>query len=119
MGDGSPVAPSRIVQCLPLTYVAHCVVTACNDIRRCAALAAKNRCYSILKTALLRIVDQVRAAADDPGTLQHDRDQAEAILSIAADDLLPFVCRCVDFVFDTTEAEDMLLLDALHRLRDD
>jgi hypothetical protein len=104
--EGAPVAPARLVQCLPLAYVAHGVVTACNDIRRCAALAAWPACAAEITALSERVVDEIRTVRDEASHAAGESAAHDAIVSIALDDCIPFVCRCVDYVFDRTTLHD-------------
>lgn len=114
--DSAPTPPPRLVQCLPLTYIAHSVVTACNDIRKCAAAPAWHNCNDALKTLISGVLDQVLSVKDDCAPGDEAGDAAEAIVAITAQDCIPFICRCVDYVFDTQYLSHAVLPLAVQRL---
>ena len=116
--NAAPTPPSRLVQCLPLTYVAHGIVTACNDIRRCAAVPAWTRCTSVVERCVDRIVSEILLIREEAALgAEADRDGIEWLVAVTLDDWVPFVCRCVDYVFDRDELVNKVMLKVKTQLR--
>lgn len=104
--------PMSLVQVLPLAYVAHSVVAACNDIRKCAATASWPRCVAAVEDFLERVVAELSSLRDNVASDEAESEAVQSLVGITTADCLPFVCRCVDRVFD----REHLTVEVLPRL---
>ena len=100
---GSTLAPPVVLlHLLPLSYAMNGVLTACNDIRKCAVPAAAGRCTQELTRFLLRIADDITSAQATSGLLDESEQKGVTAFADAfVCDFLPHVVKCLERLFST------------------
>jgi hypothetical protein len=100
----SLVPPVALLHFLPLSYAMNGILSACNEIRKCATTVAGGRCIRDVLRFLLRIADDV-ALARNMSQLMDDNEQkgVAEFANAFVHDFVPHVARCLERLFSSVQ----------------
>lgn len=102
---GPPPAPLVLLQFLPLAYAMNGILSAFNEIRRCAASAIAWQCFEELGVFLRVIITDVQRVHSASLLMEaHEQESLKRFRKALTDEFLPHVWTCAKRVFPSKEA---------------
>jgi hypothetical protein len=100
--SGSIAPPVALLPILPLSYAMNGILTACNEVRKCAAPVAAGRCVREVTRFVLRIADDIASSHAMLQLLDEGEQKGVAAFADAfVYDFVPHVAKCIERLFSS------------------
>lgn len=92
--------PASLLSFLPLAYAMNGIVSACNEVRKCAAMSVASQCVADAGGFLELIAMEIKRTQRSLALLeQHEQQAFQLYATVFIDDFVPHVMHCLERVF--------------------